>query len=85
MIPGTYRRNLKRTTARRKPMPTYSEATIKTDLEKVTEAIQQLGYSRINPESLMALGDEIGDHPAAVRAAYRNVMAGFRALLAPAA
>lgn len=51
----------------------------------VTHAVQALGHPRINPESLMALGDaidreEVGDD---VARSFRVVMHGFRALFAP--
>lgn len=53
------------------------------DLNTVLEAAQDLGFDRICPESLMAIGDNLDDALPAVRGAYRRVMAGFRALLAP--
>lgn len=57
-----------------------------THLNTVTEAVNLLGYERINPESLMALGDAIGRDEVSfeVCRAYRIVMSGFRALFAPA-
>ena len=56
----------------------------------VEKTILELGYERINPESLMALGDVLRDEDTGwafrpeVHRAYRVTMAGFRALLAPA-
>lgn len=61
----------------------YNAETISTDLEVVTAAVQSLGFSRISPESLEALGDNMDGQLDSVRRAYRNVMSGFRALLAP--
>lgn len=57
-------------------------------LQTVTEAVQMLGYERINPESLTALREaldngDFGPNGGVVARAYRTVMAGFRALLAP--
>lgn len=55
-------------------------------LEIVENAVADLGYPRVNPESLTALGDEMDrDEWLAERVgrAYRTVMSGFRALLAP--
>lgn len=56
---------------------------MKADLALVTEAAQDLGFDRICPESLMAIGDSLEDASPALAQAYRRVMAGFRALLAP--
>lgn len=58
-----------------------------THLAKVTEAVNLLGYERINPESLMALGDAIDreEFGSDVCRSFRVVMNGFRALFAPAA
>lgn len=55
-------------------------------LNTVTEAVNLLGYDRISPESLMALGDAIDRDEVGfeVRRSFRVVMGGFRALLAPA-
>jgi len=61
----------------------YNAATISTDLETVAAAVQNLGFSHISPESLEALGDNLDGQMDSVRRAYRNVMGGFRALLAP--
>jgi hypothetical protein len=61
----------------------YNAETISTDLEVVTAAVQSLGFSHISPESLEALGDNMDGQLDSVRRAYRNVMGGFRALLAP--
>jgi len=53
------------------------------DLATVLAAAQDLGFDRICPESLMAIGDDLDSASPAVRGAYRRVMAGFRALLLP--
>lgn len=52
-------------------------------LELVQERVEMIGFDRISPESLMALGDQLDDESERVCRAYRKVMAGFRALLAP--
>ena len=64
---------------------------IQTDLGLVTQAVQMLGHTHINPESLTALidhTDEWGWHSLnaqfpGVRQAYIRVMDSFRALFAP--
>lgn len=55
-------------------------------LTTVTEAVNLLGFERINPESLTALGEAIDRDEVSfeARRAYRIVMSGFRALFAPA-
>lgn len=65
---------------------------IQTDLDLVTKAVQTLGHTHINPESLTALidhTDEWGWHSLnekfpGVRQAYIRVMNSFRAMFAPA-
>jgi hypothetical protein len=52
-------------------------------LELVQERVEMIGFDRISPESLMALGDQLDDESENVCRAYRKVMAGFRAMLAP--
>lgn len=52
-------------------------------LELVTDRVQAIGFTHISPESLMALGEQLDDESENVCRAYRKVMAGFRALLAP--
>jgi hypothetical protein len=76
---------------RRKQMngTTTPEAQVQSALRKVEEAIADLGYPRINPESLTALRDALDEdedwlrYGPDVRRAYRVTMAGFQALLAP--
>jgi lysine/ornithine N-monooxygenase len=69
--------------------PTHQTDTARA-LAIVEEAIIEIGYERINPESLQALGDVLHDEDTGwafrpeVHRAYRVTMAGFRALLAPA-
>lgn len=68
---------------------TTPEAQVQAALRKVEEAIADLGYPRINPESLTALRDALDEdedwlrYGPDVRRAYRVTMAGFQALLAP--
>lgn len=69
--------------------------TARTATQTVTLAVQALGYDRICPESLEDLKQQADDwtwHSVAARAnmtgmelsaAYRELMAGFRALFAP--
>jgi hypothetical protein len=52
-------------------------------LELVQERVEAIGFPRISPESLMALGEQLDDESENVCRAYRKVMAGFRTLLAP--
>lgn len=61
-------------------------------LSTVEAAVKYLGFTHISPEALMALGDELANHRgdtccgnwyADLAYAYRKVMAGFSALLAP--
>jgi len=52
------------------------------NMAKVTEAVQELGFERISPESLGALGDELAaGNYTHVRGAYNVTMHGFRQLL----
>jgi len=68
-----------------------NETPMARALSRVENLVTGMGYERINPESLMALGDalerdeecvefEMNDH-----GAYRMVMRGFHALFAEAA
>jgi len=65
-------------------MSTFQGDKIKNALDTVAAAVEQLGYARISPESLEALERTLPQQPPNVCAAFHNVMAGFRALLAPA-
>lgn len=65
----------------------------KPDLELVTQAVKNLGYTRICPEALEELQQFTrlngwervveGTQGFAMRQAYNRVMDGFRALFAP--
>jgi hypothetical protein len=49
---------------------------------RVAEAVRELGFERISPESLEALGEELGrGNYGHVRGSYNIVMNGFRQLL----
>lgn len=67
----------------------FNEEAMSRAMARVETLINFMGYERINPESLDALGDALAQDVEGVEfsyedcRAYRLVMAGFRALLAP--
>jgi hypothetical protein len=66
-----------------------NETAMARALKRVEELVNGIGYEGINPESLMALGDSLERDEECVEfgmndhGAYRMVMRGFHALLAP--
>jgi len=68
---------------------------LQTQLELVTQAASALGYRGVNPESLAAIRDSaeqwgwydlakrLGADAYTLHQSFDDVMAGFRALLAP--
>ena len=60
-----------------------NETSLSKALSVITDRVQELGYTHISPEALGDLGDRLFDESEEVCRAYRQVMGGFRALLAP--
>lgn len=60
-----------------------NETSLGKALRVITDRVQELGFTHISPEALGALGDRLFDESEEVCRAYRQVMGGFRALLAP--
>lgn len=60
-----------------------NETSLSKALGVINERVQELGYTHISPEALGDLGDRLFDESEEVCRAYRQVIAGFRALFAP--